>query len=170
MAEVTRRGFLGAAALTVPCCMFCRRALAEDAKEAPKPEYKLVAPCGIYCGACDGLMKSLYAKEPTKEGCRGCLSDQVPEWSCKQCQVRPCAMKKKLESCALCPEYPACGKLKVVLKWSKTEGNLARIKEKGLEEFTKETKATWSCPKCGASFGGKDKKCRKCGEAVKVPQ
>lgn len=167
---ISRREFVtttGKAVVAVSCCMVCPKAFAAPTNPAgKKPEFKLVAPCGIYCGACDELMKSLYAKDSTKEGCRGCLSDQVPDWSERQCKVRVCALQKKLESCALCASYPNCDKLKSVLNWSKTEANLQRIKDKGLDSFKKEQKAKWSCKKCGAPFGNKDKQCRKCGVPV----
>jgi ribosomal protein L40E len=169
---VSRREFLdttGKAVVAIPCCMLCGEALAGDAaKEAGKPEFKLVAPCGIYCGACEALVDSMYAKDPKDVKCCGCLSSKVVNWTETQCKVRRCAMEKKIESCALCKSYPDCPKLKEVLNWSKTGDNLKMIADKGLDEFKKEQKAKWSCKKCGAAFSNKDKKCRKCGEAVAV--
>jgi ribosomal protein L37E len=166
--EVSRRAFLdatGKAAVALPCGIICGRALAaEPAAKDGKIEYKVVAPCGIYCGACEGLIKSVYSKDPKNEGCHGCLSDKVPDWSCNKCTVRACAMEKKLESCAFCTAYPDCPKLKQVLTWAKTEQDLKTVKEKGLEEYKKEQKAKFSCRKCGSAFSNKDKKCRKCGE------
>jgi len=171
---MSRREFVDTAskaAAVMSCCLLCRKVAAgEAAKEAPKPEFKVVAPCGIYCGACQYLVKSMDAKDPKDIVCLGCLSDKVPEWSRKTCKVRPCAMEKKLESCALCKSCP-CDKVKEVHKWAKAApGNLKRIAEKGLEEFKKEQKAKWSCRKCGAPLANNDKKCRKCGEPVQADQ
>jgi hypothetical protein len=141
---------------------------ADSAQAERKLEPKLVAPCGIYCGKCEGLIKSIYAKDPKDVGCLGCLSDKVPDWSVKECKIRPCAIEKKVESCAVCADY-LCGKLKQFQKpdWQREPANnLKRIAEQGLEQWKREQKARWSCKQCGALFSDKDKKCRKCGKPV----
>jgi hypothetical protein len=168
--NISRRRFLdstGKAAFAMSCCVLCPRATtAAPSQEGGKIEIKLVAPCGIYCGACEGVVAGLHGKDPKELSCCGCLSAKVNDWVRNKCKVRPCVMQRNLESCALCQQYP-CDKLREVLSWAKEAGNnLKIIREKGLEEFKKNQKAGWSCRNCGAAFSHKDKQCRKCAKPV----
>jgi hypothetical protein len=53
----------------------------------------LVACCGLYCGACGSFLK---------EKCEGCQKSGKNSW----CQVKKCANKKGISTCAQCLEYP----------------------------------------------------------------
>lgn len=168
---VTRREFLdttGKAAAATSCCILCHTLSAAPPELEQKPELKLVAPCGVYCGACDALVKSVHAEGPESKHCHGCLSNRVPTWSREKCTIRPCAMEKRVESCAVCKGYP-CEKLKSFQKqkWTKQAGeNLEEVAGKGLEVWKKEQKVKWSCKKCKAPYSRKDVKCHQCGELV----
>lgn len=61
---------------------------------------KLVAYCGLYCGACRSYLK---------EKCAGCHDNERASW----CKVRACCMEHSYSSCAECTEFPnphACRK------------------------------------------------------------
>ncbi len=53
----------------------------------------LVACCGLYCGACGSYLK---------EKCSGCQKSESNSW----CQVKKCANKKGISTCAQCLEFP----------------------------------------------------------------
>jgi len=52
---------------------------------------KLVAFCGLYCGACRSYLKGR---------CPGCAENHKATW----CKVRTCCLKKKYSSCASCTD------------------------------------------------------------------
>ena len=54
---------------------------------------KLVARCGLYCGACGAYLK---------EKCPGCHENKKATW----CKVRSCCAQNGLTSCAECQEFP----------------------------------------------------------------
>jgi len=166
----SRREFLDAtsrATLAASCCMLCEKASAAPSPEGKKIELKLVAPCGIYCGSCEGIVAVMHGKDAKDIACCGCLSDKINNWVRTKCKVRPCVLKRGLESCAFCPDNP-CDKIKSVHSWAKGAGNnLKIIREKGMQEFEKQQKAKWSCQNCKAPFSRKDKQCRKCNKPVR---
>lgn len=95
----------------------------------------LVSFCGLYCGACK---KFLIDK------CPGCAKNEKALW----CKVRTCNAENKYSSCAECREYPnpmECKKYNnffsrifgFVLR-SDRQAGIVRIKEIGLEAFTRE--------------------------------
>ena len=53
---------------------------------------KLVAYCGLYCGAC---------KRYLKEKCPGCHKNEKASW----CKIRACCVEHNYESCADCTEF-----------------------------------------------------------------
>jgi hypothetical protein len=54
---------------------------------------KLVAFCGLYCGACKAYLK---------EKCPGCLHNEKASW----CKVRSCCTGRAVSTCAVCTDYP----------------------------------------------------------------
>ena len=54
---------------------------------------KLVAYCGLYCGAC---------KKYLQEKCQGCHDNEKATW----CKIRSCCMDNQYSSCAECKEFP----------------------------------------------------------------
>jgi len=94
---------------------------------------EMVAYCGLDCGVCkafkatqaeDVEWKRQIAKHWSDQGenkftpddvvCHGCKSDVISGFCRKMCAVRPCAVGRKVKTCAHCSDYP-CEKLKEYL-------------------------------------------------------
>jgi len=93
----------------------------------------MIACCGLCCDECPALIASkennykkkvetaalwseLYNTQvkPEDINCDGCLSTTGKQFRhCAVCEIRTCARTKKLENCALCPEYN-CSKLNFI--------------------------------------------------------
>ena len=57
-----------------------------------KSDSKLVAYCGLYCGAC---------KRYLQDKCQGCHENNKATW----CKVRSCGINNQYSSCAECKEF-----------------------------------------------------------------
>lgn len=99
---------------------------------------KLIAVCGLHCGECeiylapnhqeiakrlvkrfDGMWEDVKA---TDFHCSTCRGDQAKCWT-EECWIRDCCViKKKLEICYECKEFP-CIEL---IEWSKQSENYAK--------------------------------------------
>lgn len=99
---------------------------------------KLVAACGLYCGAC---------RKYQKAKCPGCLENHKAEW----CKIRACCREHAYRSCADCPgdTYTGCkkfnnliGKIFALLFRSDRPACIARIKTVGYEAYSKEMHET----------------------------
>jgi hypothetical protein len=86
---------------------------------------KLIAACGLDCAACNAYIASRtnddalraktaedwskafgFACTPEMINCHGCLAtDGVQIGHCGECGIRLCALEKKLDNCAACPDY-----------------------------------------------------------------
>ena len=82
----------------------------------------LMAPCGLYCGACgiyiatrdkNDILKTtlgnLYGTKPEETECCGCMQVNPPEklYSfCRSCKMRECVRSKGLYSCHQCQDWP----------------------------------------------------------------
>ena len=140
-----------------------------DNKVIYNPE--ILAPCGIYCGACPSLGKT----------CLGCASQEMggvqkrkSKWGCK---LRVCCYKEKgLEFCSDCLEFP-CDKHRKKLMDSHPKDprfqyrrdvaeNLILIKELGEQRYLEDMKEKYTCPHCGGQVVWYDYRCRGCGEEV----
>ncbi len=91
---------------------------------------RMVAYCGLVCTDCDGFVatqkgdrnaleelakkaKADFGVDTTADGCMcdGCLPAKGRKIGyCSTCEIRACAIAKKLENCAHCADY-ACEKL-----------------------------------------------------------
>jgi len=112
---------------------------------------EMIGYCGYNCHLCaarsddpavrqrlvDGWRKIFGHQDYTAENvkCDGCLSDgRVAD---QQCQARPCAREKGVESCAYCNEFP-CEKIKHLI--GSREGMLIgchrRVPSVGEEEYS----------------------------------
>ena len=88
-----------------------------------------MAFCGLDCSDCavyvatktgDDALRQAYAAhesarwkiqiEPSRLNCHGCKDLQPKSGFCATCEVRQCAMERKLENCASCNDFP-CAKL-----------------------------------------------------------
>jgi len=94
---------------------------------------EIIAYCGLDCAECDAFIatqakdlerKKEMAKRWTKGldvefrpediDCTGCMSDKISGWCTKVCKIRPCAVAKKVKTCAHCEDY-RCEKLEEFL-------------------------------------------------------
>jgi hypothetical protein len=82
----------------------------------------LMAPCGLYCGACgiyiatrDGnekfraIMGNLYGTRPEETECVGCMQSDPPKKRygyCNKCAIRDCVKSRGYYSCHQCQEWP----------------------------------------------------------------
>lgn len=55
-------------------------------------DIKMVAYCGLYCGACRAYLK---------EKCPGCHDNEKASW----CRIRTCCKENSYSSCAECKEF-----------------------------------------------------------------
>jgi hypothetical protein len=108
-------------------------------------DYRLVAPCGLYCGACIDYL--VY------KSCHGCGCD------CGECAAsahhgtcdihRCCVEQKAHETCSDCDEFP-CSKLiqfcynPVWPHHLPVIENLRRQKARGAKKWLEEQKQAWS--------------------------
>jgi len=86
----------------------------------------LMAPCGLFCGACgvyiatrDGneklknIMAITYGATPDETVCLGCMQPDTSKklfGFCAECSLRDCAKSKSYYSCHQCDEFP-CEKI-----------------------------------------------------------
>ena len=96
---------------------------------------RLIAFCGLYCGAC---------RKYLKEKCPGCGKNDKATW----CKIRTCCMEKSYSSCADCREVEdvaACGKFNNLMSKivgfvlrSDRKACIDRIRENGRERYSEE--------------------------------
>ena len=141
-------------------------------------ERDLIAPCGVYCGVCpyliayknnDEELKKKLAKnigiKPEKVACEGCRSD-YPFFFCRQCAIKACVIDRKIESCAVCEDFP-CEKVENYPYQPFIENVRWDVKcrrELGKEDWIKKTIKINTCPSCNTLNHRKARKCIKCKE------
>lgn len=129
---------------------------------------KLIAPCGLDCALCT---RYLQAENP----CRGCNGPDACKPDCCRvaCRIVHCAARKEIPDgfCDACPQYPCGDVLEKEIRYSNAYpmvetpmGNLAYIRQYGMEQFLTEETARWACPDCGAVICVHDGKCSGCGQ------
>ncbi len=102
-------------------------------------DQKLVAFCGLYCGACGAYLK---------EKCPGCHGNVKASW----CKVRACCLDSGYSSCAMCVEFSdpkECRKfhnlisriIGFVLR-SDRGACIAQIRQQGIEGHAREMAAS----------------------------
>ena len=98
---------------------------ASSNKEVDKMISEMIAYCGLDSGECkafkatqtrDNEWKRRIAQHWSGQGnakfkpedvdCHGCKSDLISGFCQKLCQIRPCAIEKKVKTCAHCDDYP----------------------------------------------------------------
>ncbi len=141
-----------------------------------EPDKKYAAVCGLYCKACSWFIAT--TEEPARlkklaaqlhfteeEGrCCGCRSDKRLPY-CEKCKMFACAAGRGIDFCSECNEYP-CEDLKQfqsamphrIELWD----NLDRIRSVGYQQWLKEIRENYTCPRCGILNSAYDLKCRKC--------
>lgn len=115
---------------------------------------KMISYCGLSCNSCPVHMATIERDEVRKQqmresivkqcaeqyhmqlrleditDCDGCRANTGRLFSgCFECQIRKCAMERKIENCAYCNDY-LCGKLeKHFLLNPDSEKNLKEIRK-----------------------------------------
>jgi hypothetical protein len=129
---------------------------------------ELIAPCGMNCRLCSGYLA--YSKGiPKKRGkiihCAGCRPRN------KQCAylMRNCSAlrEKKIDFCFECADFPCNRLMHTDERYKKNFNaslieNLYEIKSAGLDQFIKDQKEKYKCPKCGDVICIHNGKCYKC--------
>ncbi len=124
---------------------------------------KLIAPCGIYCGACYMFLRD-------KKNCLGCRieSPGKPKY-CEKCKIAHCEKRSQTRSgfCFDCDIFP-CLRLKQLDKRYRNRyctsliQNQVDIKEKGVKSFLANESVRRTCPKCGSVVSIHWKSCQTC--------
>ena len=152
----------------------------------------LMAPCGLYCGACgvyiatrDGnekfraIMGNLYGTKPEETACLGCMQPDPPEKMyqyCGACPIRDCIKSKAYYSCHQCADWPctitdnfgfATGQRvmkRAIPLWRSKVAEYGD--EKGSEEWAGAELERYHCPDCGNPLFRGAQHCRVCKKQV----
>jgi hypothetical protein len=152
----------------------------------------LMAPCGLYCGACgiyiatrDGnekfraVMGKLYGTAPEETACAGCMQADPPRQLygyCRSCTIRDCVRAKGLSSCHQCGEWP-CAMIerfplatglrvmkRAIPMWRAEVAQLGD--EEGSVEWARAECERYHCPACGSPLFRGAQRCRACKAPV----
>ncbi len=95
-------------------------------------DVKLIAFCGLYCGACRSYLKGK---------CPGCVENTKATW----CQIRSCCIENNYKSCADCKQFSNVNECKKYNNFiakifgfvfrSNRAACITLIKEKGYDGF-----------------------------------
>ena len=116
-------------------------------KQAAKATKKL-AMCGLDCAACpaftayrtnDQALRVKTAAEwsqqfkvqlkPEDINCVGCLKRKGVLFShCRECEIRKCGLARKVNNCALCPDYPCEKVAKFTANVPPAKANLEEVR------------------------------------------
>ena len=128
---------------------------------------EMIAPCGLNCSLC-GL--HLRGEQPC-QGCNG--PDECKPDCCRvKCAIVHCEIRKKQPDgfCDTCPRFPCADVMEKETRYSNAYpmvetpiGNLASIRQKGMEAFLSQERERWTCPDCGAVICVHDGVCSGCG-------
>ena len=152
----------------------------------------LMAPCGLYCGACGvylatrdnndkfkAIMGNLYGTKPEETECLGCMQAEPAKKMygyCSTCPIRDCVKSKGFYSCHQCSDWP-CEKIenfgfetgKRVMKstipiWRDKVAQLGD--EEGSAEWARSVCERYHCPSCGKALFRGAQRCRACKSPV----
>ena len=188
---ITRREFV----CSVGCCAAIAKNLSGQTANAPKDASKdaskkegLVAPCGLYCGACamylatqennPARLTSRFGSSPKQQSakppaltenmmCDGCGGGGRTPAHVPKCAIKLCAAEKtKTGRCADCAEFP-CSRITEfnndgMAHHSEVLGNLRQLREVGIKEWAKREEERWQCTKCQTKIAWYEAECIKC--------
>ena len=152
----------------------------------------LMAPCGLYCGACGvyiatrdnndkfkAIMGNLFGTRPEETECFGCMQPDPPKKLyayCKACPIRNCVTSKGYYSCHQCKEWP-CDMIEefpnaVGVRVMKRTIPIWRAKvaehgdERGSVEWVRSECERYHCSSCGNPLFRGAESCRACKRPV----
>ena len=152
----------------------------------------LMAPCGLYCGACgvyiatrDGnekfraVMGNLYGTKPEETACLGCMQADPPKAMygfCKMCRIRDCVRSRGFYSCHQCSDWP-CDHInqfgfatgvrvmkRTIPVWRAKVAELGD--EAGSVAWARSECERYHCPSCGKAVFRGAQRCRSCKEPL----
>ena len=115
------------AALTVGCKSRTESEETSSTEKESEPMAKMIAKCGIICTGCEAYIATqkddqaekvrvaekwtkMFGAEFTPENitCDGCQSDtgRLSSYAREICEIRKCALTRKVDNCAHCEDYP----------------------------------------------------------------
>jgi hypothetical protein len=154
--------------------------------------WDLMAPCGLYCGACGvyiatrddnakfrEVMGNLYGTKPEETACLGCMQSDPPKKMygyCASCAIRDCVKSRGLYSCHQCGDWP-CNRIedfpfatgrnvmkRAIPEWRKQVA--AHGDAEGSVEWARSECERYHCPSCGSPLFRGAQKCRTCKTPV----
>ncbi len=152
---------------------------------AAETKENLVAPCGLYCGACPMFLASQEKDDQKLKAvlqqfssgktqlslddlrCDGCIANGRVASFCRRCQIRDCASKKtKSSRCSECSDF-ACSRITSfnndgMLHHAEVLENLRQLRGMGIKEWARHELERWSCPQCKSPIAWYDAECPKC--------
>ncbi len=128
--DLSRRNFLATTAACVAAGTVTGAGCMEQNKRTAKAT-KTLAMCGLDCAACPAFIayrtndQALRVKtaaewsqqfkvqlKPEDINCVGCLKTKGVLFDhCNKCDIRKCGLARKVNNCALCPEYSSCERI-----------------------------------------------------------
>jgi hypothetical protein len=152
----------------------------------------LMAPCGLYCGACGiyiatrdhnpkfkAVMGNLYGTPPEQTECCGCMQADPPKKMygyCRTCTIRGCVKDKGFYSCHQCEAWPcesiegfayATGRrvMKATIpRWREKVATLGD--EQGSIAWARAVCERYHCPSCGEPLFRGAQRCRACKQLI----
>lgn len=152
----------------------------------------LMAPCGLYCGACGvyiatrdrnekfkSVMGNLYGTRPEETECLGCMQPDPPQklyGFCKSCKIRECVRSKALYACHQCADWPcamirdfglATGRRvmqRAIPLWRAKVAELGDAE--GSVAWARAECERYHCPTCGYPLFRGAQRCRACKRPV----
>lgn len=136
--------------------------------------HKHFSYCGLYCGACSGMIVHEQQQgDPSVQDIK-IPSDETPCSGCcnrtdEDCEIIRCNIEHGSECCAFCPEFPC----QVIRNFNDEEwvhhcvvlDNHNRIKEIGIDAWLEEQKMFWSCQNCRSRTHWYQTHCETCGNS-----
>ena len=164
---ITRREFV----CGVACAAVAGKLVGQESG-TPNNE-KLVAPCGLYCGACTAYLATHddragtgKAKGPSMQ-CDACMGNGRAPAHVSKCAIKVCAAEKtKTGRCSECADFPCS-----IISDFNNDGvqhhgevleNLRQLRTMGITEWTKHEEDRWSCSQCKTKLAWYDAECPKC--------
>ncbi len=127
----------------------------------------IIALCGLNCAVCS---EALRKDNP----CVGCRNEGYKgEYCANLCKIVKCEIRETLPDgfCDKCPQYPCmeivdkeCWYANAYPMIESLMGNLAFIRENGIEKFIQRENERWTCSDCSGVISVHDGICYGCGK------